>query len=67
MERRIKGELFKEDLAKISIEVDFHPVDFNQLVIKLSISFDWDAIEIGLVDSGGSMEPSNDQNVCEGK
>jgi len=62
-ERRIKGELFKEDLAKIGIEMNFHPVDFNQLVTKLDSSFDWEAIEIGLVDTGSSIEPSNAQNV----
>ncbi len=63
VERRIKGELMKEDLAKLGMEIDFHPIDFNQLVSRLDHTFDWEAVELGLVESGGSIEPSNDQNV----
>lgn len=61
--RRIIGELIKEDLAKIGMEVDFHPIDFNQLVAKLDHTFDWQAVLIGLADTGGSIEPSGNQNV----
>jgi len=49
-------------LAKIGMEVDFHPIDFNELVAKLDHEFNWDAIEIGFVD-GASLEPSGAQNV----
>lgn len=62
-EREIMGELIKADLAKLGIDVDFHPIDFNQLVTELDHTFNYDAILLGLVDAGGSIEPSSDQNV----
>jgi len=62
VQRRIIGELIKEDLSKIGMEVDFHPIDFNELVRKLDHEFNWDAILIGLT-GGGGFEPSGEQNV----
>lgn len=61
--RAINGEIFKESLAKMGIKVDFHPVDFNELIDKLDHSHDFDAVLIALIDTGGNIEPSNNQNV----
>lgn len=62
-QRTIIGQLVKSDLEKIGIHVDFHPIDFNQMVTRLDHTFNYDAILIGLVDEGGSIEPSGNQNV----
>ena len=58
--RETIGTLFKADLERLGIRVNFQPVDFNLLVRKLSETFDWDAIIIGLT---GGVEPASGNNV----
>lgn len=59
-EREAIGNIVKEDLKKIGIEVNFQGLDFNNLVSKLMTNFDYDAVIIGLT---GSMDPYFGQNV----
>jgi len=59
-EREIIGNILKEDLKKIGIEVNFQAIDFNNLVSKLMSSGDWDAVIIGLT---GTLDPYFGQNV----
>ncbi|MCX7760215.1 MAG: ABC transporter substrate-binding protein [Hydrogenothermaceae bacterium] len=59
-EREAIGNIVKEDLKKIGVEVNFQGLDFNNLVSKLMSSFDYDAVIIGLT---GSMDPYFGQNV----
>ncbi len=59
-EREAIGNIIKEDLRKIGIEVNFQGLDFNNLVTKLMSNYDFEAVIIGLT---GSMDPFFGQNV----
>lgn len=58
--RETIGSIFKADLERLGIKVNFQPVDFNLLVRKLTETYDWDAIIIGLT---GGVEPASGNNV----
>jgi len=60
-ERETIGNIIKEDLKKIGIEVHFQPIDFNNLVSRLTAPpFEWEAVIIGLT---GSLDPHFGRNV----
>jgi peptide/nickel transport system substrate-binding protein len=60
-ERETIGNIIKEDLRKIGIEVNFQPIDFNNLVSRLTAPpYEWEAIIIGLT---GSRDPHFGKNV----
>jgi len=52
--------LIKKDLEAIGIKINFLPLDFNNLVSKLTAVFDWEMILIGLT---GGIEPYFGKNV----
>ena len=54
------GNIIKENLSKLGIEVNFAPMQFNALVGKLVATGDWEAIIIGLT---GSVDPASGWNV----
>lgn len=58
--REQMGELFAQDAAAVGIEVRFQPEDFNVMVGRLTSTFDWDLILIGLT---GSIDPISGANV----
>lgn len=60
-EREALGVMVKQDLADIGIKVNFKPIEFNSLVNKITNSFDWDMIILGL--TGSPVEPHNGKNV----
>lgn len=59
-ERETIGNILKEDLERIGVDVNFQAIDFNNLVSRLMSSFDFEAVIIGLT---GSMDPYFGQNV----
>ncbi|NPA58101.1 MAG: ABC transporter substrate-binding protein, partial [Aquificae bacterium] len=59
-EREIIGNILKDDLRRIGIQVNFQAIDFNNLVSRLMSSYDWEAVIIGLT---GSIDPYFGQNV----
>ncbi len=59
-ERETIGNILKDDLKRIGIEVNFQSIDFNNLVTRLMSNYDWEAVIIGLT---GSMDPYFGQNV----
>ena len=59
-EREAIGNILKDDLKKIGIDVNFQTLDFNNLVSKLMSSYDFEAVIIGLT---GSLDPYFGQNV----
>ncbi|WP_457639866.1 ABC transporter substrate-binding protein [Persephonella sp.] len=59
-EREVIGNILKDDLKRIGIEVNFQAIDFNNLVTRLMSNYDWEAVIIGLT---GSMDPYFGQNV----
>ncbi|MCR4337378.1 MAG: ABC transporter substrate-binding protein [Candidatus Omnitrophica bacterium] len=52
--------IIRHDLQAIGMKVNFLPIEFNNLVKKLTADFDWDAIIIGLT---GGVEPHFGKNV----
>ncbi len=60
MQRIQVAALIKKDLETIGIKVHFLPLDFNNLVNKLTATFDWELILIGLT---GGIEPYFGKNV----
>ncbi len=59
-ERETIGNILKDDLKKIGIDVNFQAIDFNNLVTRLMSNYDWEAVIIGLT---GSIDPYFGQNV----
>lgn len=59
-ERETIGNIIKDDLKKIGIEVNFQAIDFNNLVSRLMSNYDFEAVIIGLT---GSIDPYFGQNV----
>lgn len=49
-----------DDLKKLGIKVTLQAINFNTLVNKLDVSFDWEAILLGLT---GGVDPYNGRNV----
>ena len=54
------ASIIRNDLERLGMKVNFQLVEFNTLVAKLTSSYDWDAIVIGLT---GSIDPHFGQNV----
>jgi peptide/nickel transport system substrate-binding protein len=53
-------EFIRTDLQKIGIKVNYLPLEFNLLVDKMDVSFDWEALVMGLT---GSSEPHWGANI----
>ena len=54
------GNILRQDWTKLGIRVNYAPEAFNTLVGKLTGTFNWDAIIIGLT---GGIEPVTGKNV----
>lgn len=54
--------IIRKDLENIGFKVHFMPLEFNNLVVKLDSTYDWDAILIGLT---GGIEPHFGNNVWQ--
>jgi peptide/nickel transport system substrate-binding protein len=54
------ASLIKKDLEKIGMGINFIPLDFTNLVNKLTATYDWEMILIGLT---GGIEPYFGKNV----
>jgi len=52
--------MIREDLARVGLKVSLRPLEFNNLVVKLTSTGEWDAILIGLT---GSIDPHFGANV----
>ena len=64
-EREALGVMIKQDLADLGMQVNFKPIEFNSLVNKITNSFDWDMVILGL--TGSPVEPHNGKNVWNSK
>ena len=54
------ASIIRSDLERVGMKVNLQLVEFNTLVAKLTSTYDWDAIVLGLT---GSMDPHFGQNV----
>jgi peptide/nickel transport system substrate-binding protein len=52
--------IFKQDLAKLGIQVNYRPVEFTTLVQRLDSTFDWDCVLIGFT---GTADPNDGSNL----
>ncbi len=58
---RVKiSELIRKDLSELGIQVNFLTVEFNNLVNRVSVTYDWDCVLMGLT---GGIEPHFGRNV----
>jgi peptide/nickel transport system substrate-binding protein len=55
--------LIQADLKQLGISLTFQPVEFNALIDKIDVSFDYDAILLSL--GGGSVDPVGSMNVVK--
>lgn len=62
-EREAIGVMVKQDLEDLGMKVNFKPIEFNNLVNKISNSLDFDTGIIGL--TGSSNEPNSGKNVWQ--
>lgn len=60
-ERVLLASLIRKDLQNIGIKVRFSALEFNNLVTKLTASYDWELMLIGF--GGGSLDPQLSKNV----
>jgi len=56
--------IIRQDLETLGMKVNFMALEFNTLVSKLSSTFEWDAILLGLT---GGIEPHFGKNVWNSK
>lgn len=54
------GSILRHDLQRLGMKVNFVTLEFNSLVQKLTSTFEWDAIILGLT---GGIEPHWGKNV----
>ena len=55
--------LIQNDLQKIGIRVIPQSIEFNSLVEKIDVSYDYECVLLGL--AGGGIDPSDDMNVVK--
>jgi peptide/nickel transport system substrate-binding protein len=53
--------LIKSDLEKLGIKVIFQPIEFNTLVGKIDVAYDYECVLLSM--GGGSADPSSHMNV----
>ncbi len=56
------ASMIRKDLSNLNMDINFLPLEFNNLVVKLTSTFDWDAVLIGLT---GGIEPHFGKNVWD--
>ena len=65
LEREALGVVVKQDLEELGMKVNFKPIEFNSLVNKLTNTYDWDMVIMGL--TGSTLEPHDGKNVWTSK
>ncbi len=65
LEREALGVVIKQDLEELGMKINFKPIEFNSLVNKLTNTFDWDMVIMGL--TGSPLEPHDGKNVWTSK
>jgi peptide/nickel transport system substrate-binding protein len=55
--------LIVSDLKKLGMKVIFQPIEFNTLVNKIDVSYDYDCVLLGL--GGGATDPGGSMNVLK--
>jgi len=56
-QRELIGNIIKDDLAKIGVKMNFNPIEFNTLVVKIDNEHDFECCLLGL--TSGVPDPSS--------
>ena len=59
--RELIGNLLKDDLSRIGVKMNFNPVEFNTLIVKISNEYDYECCLLGL--TSGDPDPSSGMSV----
>ncbi|MFC1632189.1 ABC transporter substrate-binding protein, partial [Candidatus Omnitrophota bacterium] len=57
------ANIIRKDLENLGFKVHFMQLEFNNLVVKLNSSYDWDAVILAL--TGGGLDPHFGNNVWQ--
>lgn len=60
-ERVLMASMIRKDLEDVGIKINFVALEFNNLVTRLTSTFDWEMLFIGF--GGGSIDPQLSKNV----
>jgi len=60
-QRELIGNLIKDDLSKIGVKMNFNPIEFNTLVVKIDNEYDYECCLLGF--GGGDPDPSSGQHM----
>jgi len=60
-QRELVGNLIKDDLAKIGVKMNFNPIEFNTLIVKIHNEYDYECCLLGL--TSGDPDPSSGMSV----
>ena len=60
-QRELIGNIMKDDLAKIGVKMNFNPIEFNTLVVKIDNEYDYECCLLGL--TSGDPDPSSGMSV----
>jgi peptide/nickel transport system substrate-binding protein len=53
--------LIQSDLKKLGFKVNYRPVEFNALIDKIDVSYDYECVLLSL--GGGAVEPASSMNI----
>ena len=60
-QRELIGNILKDDLSKTGIKMNFNPIEFNTLIVKIDNEYDYDCCLLGL--TSGDPDPSSGLSV----
>ena len=60
-QRDLMGNIIKDDLSKIGIKLNFNPIEFNTLIVKIDSEKDYECCLLGL--TSGDPDPSGGMSV----
>jgi len=59
--RELIGNIIKDDLSKIGVKMNFNPIEFNTLIVKIDNEYDYECCLLGL--TSGDPDPSSGMSV----
>ncbi len=59
--RELVGNIIKDDLSRIGIKMNFNPVEFNTLIVKIDEEYEYECCLLGL--TSGDPDPSSGMSV----
>jgi len=60
-QRELIGNIIKDDLARIGVKMNFNPIEFNTLIVKIDNEYDYECCLLGL--TSGDTDPSSGMSV----